>query len=129
MSDNQTPAPKIRTFNWEPDCFKNEAGDHRYTGHLVLKAMRSDERNKLMIDLSAARPTKADGEQVSTRDGGDWMMKIWEEHKGMILSAEVVRLKDGAKLDLEDCMYEEGLMRLPLEFAGKFMGGFGLGNG
>lgn len=118
---------KVRSFNWEPECFKNEAGEPKYTGHLVIKSLPSYERNQQMLDESASRP-KGDDVQDTALAGG-WMLGIWSKYRHMVLSAEVVRVKDNVKLDLDDVLHEEGLIRLPLEFAGKILGGFGLGNG
>lgn len=123
----QEPVPRIRTFHWEPKCFRRK-DQVLYTGHLVIKAMTGEERTEMLqedgvFDLEKEQEGKKVGDQSK------WLLSIFKKRKHLIMGCDVTRQKDGVKLSLEDLFFEEPLWHLPLEFAGCMVNGFNLGNG
>lgn len=120
------PQPKQRTFHWEPKCFRRKE-QQLYSGHMIIKAMTGPERQRMLIEDGVF---DVEDEVAKEKTGGQsaWLLGIFEKRKDLIIGCDVTRLSDGAKLSLEDVMYEEPLWTMPLEFAGCLVNGFNLGN-
>lgn len=113
---------EIRTKQIKPDCFGES-----YSGHILVKRMKLDELEiareqlgLLDIDVKKERTTKEDYE---------FMRNVYKMAKEYVISAEVVRVADGEKLDLEGLEYETELVTLHSEIASMFLNGWAMGNG
>lgn len=128
----QDQQPKHRTFHWEPKCFtrkkEGQPDEKLYEGHLIVRAMTGEERSEMLANCGAL-DAKEELAGKSKGTQGKWLLDIYKQNKGLILGAEVVRVADQAKLNLEDVAYEEPLFQLPMEFAACMLNGFHMGNG
>lgn len=117
-----------RSVKWVPDSFVKKAEGaadvELYSGHLLLQVPDSEFKCDLLVELGIA-----DGEEAAKKLGAKALMEIYKKSKHLILSAEVVRVKDAAKLNLDDVLHEEGLAFLPIQFGARMLEGFGPGNG
>lgn len=116
-----------RTVKWTPKCFVKEGKDGEasvplYSGHLLLEVPDNEFLCDILAELS-----QGDAEELK-KQGATFIMGAYKKAKHLIVGAEVVRLKDQAKLDLDAVKIEPGLRYLPMEFGAKVMGeGFGPG--
>lgn len=116
-----------RTVNWTPKCFvktgKDGAADvPLYSGHIVLEVPDNEFMCDILAELSHGDPDEI------KKQGATFIMAAYKKAKHLIVGAEVVRLKDQVKLDLDAVKHEQGLRYLPMEFGAKVLGeGFGPG--
>lgn len=116
-----------RTVNWTPKCFTKTidgASVELYKGHLLIEIpMASDRMRELIKHQNLQRE-----DAVSDQEAMNAMLDLWDRQSGLLKMGEVVRVSDGAKVELEDLFYDQQLTALPLEFAAKYLAGFGPGN-
>jgi len=112
---------EVRTKKITPDCF-----GEKYKGTITVRRLKRDELDVIRdelglldIDPKAERTNKEDYK---------FMLKVYEKAKNYILAAEVERVADGEKLDLEALEYETELTELNAELASSLLAGWAMGN-
>lgn len=112
---------QVRIKKISPECF-GEA----YVGHITVRRLTHTELNVareklglLDLDVKKDRTTKEDFE---------FMQRVYEYAKGFLVSAEVQRVSDGEKLDLEGLEYETELTTFHSDISKSFLSGWSMGN-
>lgn len=111
----------MRTKKISLDCFGEE-----YSGWVEVKRLTHAELN--LVRETSGIIDFQDKEEKTAKENLSFLNKAYEMARPYLVSAEVERKKDGAKLNLEDLEYETELQEFCSNVVISFLSGWAMGN-